>query len=296
MVRPGRLELADRSGVERVDCSNDFAVERGIELAPLTAGNDRTCRQTEWREHPSDTQRVRREHFAQQGHCRTVGFARNGGLDGASLHFLAGVIEHRTSQHILGFGVGGNAETRHIDADDPHPVDFIRQQAQRHAGRGGHAQVGDDDRVVPIRVGHVVDRFADIFEQLAGDQRFGIERHIADRPARTVEMRHEGQAVDATGRSRQHRRRAAHPQAHAQRAKGGAHAIAACHADLAGNPWHIDQGCRTCPPCGPPFPFPTRRRDSPCRHRLAAGWPMPVQQDRHALRRGSPPPRRCRRI
>ena len=69
---PGGRKLAHGRRVEGVDRGHHLAIQRGIELAPLTAGNDRTCRQTEWREHPSDTQRVRREHFAQQGHCRTV--------------------------------------------------------------------------------------------------------------------------------------------------------------------------------------------------------------------------------
>jgi hypothetical protein len=48
------LELANGGGVEGVDRGHHLTIQRGIELAPLTAGNDRTCRQTEWREHPSD--------------------------------------------------------------------------------------------------------------------------------------------------------------------------------------------------------------------------------------------------
>jgi hypothetical protein len=70
-----------------------------------------------------------------------------------------------------------------------------------------------------------VDRIADILEQLAGDQRLGVERHVADRAARAVEMRREGQAVDAAGRTRQDRGGAAHAQPDAQRAEGRAHAL-----------------------------------------------------------------------
>jgi hypothetical protein len=54
---------------------------------------------------------------------------------------------------------------------------------------------------------------------------FGIERHIADRAPRAVEMRGEGQAVDAAGRARQDRRRAPHAQTDAQGAEGRAHGL-----------------------------------------------------------------------
>jgi hypothetical protein len=70
-----------------------------------------------------------------------------------------------------------------------------------------------------------VHRVADILEQLARDQRLRIERHIADRAARAVEVRGEGQAIHAAGRSRQDRGGAAHAQADAQRPEGRAHAL-----------------------------------------------------------------------
>ena len=146
-------------------------------------------------------------------------------MHGASLHFLAGIIEHGTCQDILGFGMGGDAETGHIDAHDPDPVDLIGKQPKRHARCCGNAQVRHHDGVIAFRIGHVVDRFADILEQLAGDQRLRIERHITDRPARAVEMRHKGQPIDATGRTAQHGGGAAHPQTHPQAAERRAHGL-----------------------------------------------------------------------
>ena len=121
--------------------------------------------------------------------------------------------------------MGRHAEARHVDADDAHAVDFVRQQIERHAGRGRHAQIDDDDGVVQRRIGELEHRFADVLEQLAGDQRFGIERHVADRAPRAVEVRGEGQAIDAAGRAGQDRRGAAHAQADAQRAEGRTHAL-----------------------------------------------------------------------
>ena len=44
--------------------------------------------------------------------------------------------------------MGRHAETRHVDADDADAVDLLRQQAQRHAGRGRDAEIDDDDGVV----------------------------------------------------------------------------------------------------------------------------------------------------
>ena len=81
------------------------------------------------------------------------------------------------------------------------------------------------DRVVERGVGELEDRVADVLEQLAGDQRLGVERDVADGPPRAVEMGGEGQAVDAAGAAREHRRRAPHPQADAQRAERRAHAL-----------------------------------------------------------------------
>ena len=52
-----------------------------------------------------------------------------------------------------------------------------------------------------------------------------LNGHIADRATRAVEMRGEGQPIDAAGRSRKHRGGAAHAQADAERAEGRTHAL-----------------------------------------------------------------------
>ena len=78
--------------------------------------------------------------------------------------------------------------------------------------------------------------FADVLEQLARDQRLRVERHIAHGPPRAVEMRGEGQAVDAAGRAGQDRRGPPHAQTDAQRPEGRAHAIAAGRAGRADSP------------------------------------------------------------
>ncbi len=137
----------------------------------------------------------------------------------------ARVAQHRAGEHVLGFGMRRHAESGHVDADDAHAVDRLRQQLQRHAGGGGHAQVVMIDRVVQLGIGQLEHGLADVLEQLAGDQRLGIERHVADRAARAVEVRGEGQAVHAARGAGQDRRRAAHAQADAQRAERRAHAL-----------------------------------------------------------------------
>ena len=92
-------------------------------------------------------------------------------------------------------------------------------------GRRRHAEIGDDDCIVQLGVGELEHRLADILEQLAGDQGFRIERHIAHRAARAVEVGRKGQAVHAAGRARQHRRGPPHAQPHPQRAESRAHAL-----------------------------------------------------------------------
>jgi hypothetical protein len=106
--------------------------------------------------------------------------AAAGRLHRALLGLAAGVLEHGAGEHVLGLGMGRHAEARHVDADDAHAVDLLRQQPQRHAGGGGHAEVGDDDGVVLGRVGELVHGLAHVLEQLAGDQRLGVEGHVAD--------------------------------------------------------------------------------------------------------------------
>ena len=118
-----------------------------------------------------------------------------------------------------------NTKAGDVNADDAHTVDLARQKAERHAGRGGNAEVDHHDRVDFFWIGQVMDGLADILEQLSGDQRFRIERHIANRAARAIKMRNEGQAIDAAGRTGQDGRGAAHAQADAQRTEGRAHAL-----------------------------------------------------------------------
>ena len=121
--------------------------------------------------------------------------------------------------------MGRHAEAGNVDADDAYAVDLLGQEAQRNARRGRHAEIDDDDRVVLVRVGELEDRVADVLEELAGDQRFGIERHVADGALGPVKVRREGQAVDAAGRAAEHARRPAHAKPDPQRAEGRAHAL-----------------------------------------------------------------------
>ena len=121
--------------------------------------------------------------------------------------------------------MGGHAKTGHIDADDAHAIDGIGQQLQRHAGCGGHAQIGDHDGVIFFRIGHLEHRFANVFKQLAGHQCFRIERHIAHGAAGAIKMAGEGQAINAAGRTGQDGGGAAHAQAHAQAAERRAHGL-----------------------------------------------------------------------
>ena len=73
----------------------------------------------------------------------------------------------------------GTPNPGNVDADDAHAVDLLRQQAQRHPRSRGNAEIDDDDRVVLVRVGQLEDSVANVFEQLPGHQRFGVERHIS---------------------------------------------------------------------------------------------------------------------
>ena len=221
----GGFELAHAGGVERVDRGHRGAVQRGIQLAPFARRHDRAGGQAHRLEQHADAHRVGREHLAQQRDRRLVGHAVARRRHRAGLGLAAGIAQHRAGQHVLGLGMRGHAETGHVDADDAHAVDLLGQQLQRHAAGRGHAQVDDDDAVVQGRVGLLVHRLADVLEQLAGDQRFAVEGHVADAAPRAVEMRGEGQPVDAAGAAAQDGVRAAHAQPHAQRAEGRAHAL-----------------------------------------------------------------------
>ena len=220
-----RLKFADGGGVEGVDRRDHAAVEGGVELAPFAAGDDRTGGEAHRRQHRADHHRVGGEHLAQERHGRAVAPARGRGLHRTRLDLRARVFQHRAGEHVLGLGMGRDAEARHVDADDPDAVDLGRQKLQRHAGGGRHAEVRHHDGVVLLRVRKLVHRVADVLEELARHQRFGVERHIADRAACAVEVAHEGQPVDAARRTREHGRHPPHPQADAQRAEGRAHAL-----------------------------------------------------------------------
>ena len=121
--------------------------------------------------------------------------------------------------------MGGYPKSRHVNTDDADTIDLFRQQPQRHTRRARDTQIGHHDGIVLFRIGHLMNRITDVFEQLAGHQGFGVERHIADRALGPVEMRGERQAVDAAGRPGQHGGGSAHAQAHTQRAKCRTHAL-----------------------------------------------------------------------
>ena len=220
-----RLELADGRRVEGVDRGDGRTVEGREQFAPFAHRNNRACGKAHRLQHAADGNGIDREHFTEQRDGRQ-GAARGARCrNGALADFLCGVAQHGARQHVLGFRVGGNAEARHIDADDAHPVDLLRQQLQRHAGSRGNAEIGDDDGVVVLGLGEVEHRLADVLEQLARHQSLGIEGHVANAAARAIEVRGEGQAIDAAGRARKDRRGAAHAQANAQRSESGAHAL-----------------------------------------------------------------------
>ena len=222
---PGQFELADARGIERVNGRDRGAIERAVELAPFARRDHRPRRKAEKVEHGPDLHRIGREHFSEERDRRLLGALAPRREHRALLRLAPGEIQHRAGQDILGFRVRGDAETGNVDANDAHAVDLFRQEAQRHARSGRHAKIDDDDRVVLVRIGKLEDRVADILEQLAGDESLRIERHIADRAFRAVEVRGEGQAVDAACRAAKDGRGSPHPKADAQRTESGAHAL-----------------------------------------------------------------------
>ena len=219
------FEFAHAGGVERVNGCSHAAVERGVQLAPLAGGYHRACGQAHGGQHLTNDDRVGREHLAQQRHRGLVPTTGAGCGHRAAHDFFAGVFQHRAGQHVFGLGMGGHTKAGYVDADDAHAVDLFGQQLQRHTAGGRHTQVDDDDGVDLVRVGLGVHRFADVFKQLAGDQRLRIEGHIAHAAASAVKVRSEREAVHTASRARQNGGRAPHPQAHTQRAKRRAHAL-----------------------------------------------------------------------
>ena len=104
---------------------HDRAVQRGIQLAPFAGGYDRAGSQAHGFEHAANDHRVSREHFTDQGNR---GFVRTSGtrcLHRAGQHFFAGKFQHRTGEHVFGFGMGGNAKAGDVNTDDAHTVDVF---------------------------------------------------------------------------------------------------------------------------------------------------------------------------
>ena len=115
------MKLPHTGGVEWVDRGNRSAVERRIQLAPLTRRYHRPSGEPHRFEHHRDAHRVGREHFTEQGYRRQAGaFGRR--RDRPRHGFLAGIGEHGAGEHVLGLGMGRHAEPRHVDADDAHAV------------------------------------------------------------------------------------------------------------------------------------------------------------------------------
>ena len=201
------------------------AIERAVEVAPFARRDARRDAEAHGCQQAADAHRVGWEQLADEGDGRHIAARTARALHRAGLDLGSSGAQHRTRQHILGLGMGGNAEAGHVDADDAHTIDLFRQQVQRHAGRGRHAEVDDNDSVVIGRLRGLEHRIADVLVELATHERLGIEGHVADAAARTIEARGEGQAIDAAGGATEDRRDAAHPQADAQAAEGWAHRL-----------------------------------------------------------------------
>ena len=179
-----------------MDSGHRGAVQRRVEFAPFPRGHDRTSGETQGFQHHADAHRIGGKHLSQQRDRGFIGlFARR--RDRSLLGFAPGVFQHGPGQDVLGLGVRRHPETRHVDTDNAHAVDFLRQQLQWHARRGRYAEVGDDYGVVKLGVGQLEYSLANVLEQLAGDEAFRVERDITDRSAGAVEVRREGQAIDA---------------------------------------------------------------------------------------------------
>ena len=208
-----------------MDGSDRGTIERGIEFPPFARRHHRSGSKAHRLQHHADADRIGRKHLAEQSDRRPAAPAYTRRLDRPLLDLFARIFQHRAGQHILGFGVGRHAEARHIDADDADAVDLFRQQSQRNARCSRHAEIGDDNGVVVFRLCELEDGLANILEQLAGDQRLRVERHIADGASRAIEMRGEGQSIDAARRAGEDRGGTPHPKANPQRTKGRAHAL-----------------------------------------------------------------------
>ena len=199
-----------------MDRRDGGAIQRAIQLAPLARRRHGASGKTQEVEHGANLHRIGGKHFAEQRYGGLIGSRRARRLNGTLLGFTTRITQHRAGEDILRLGVRRHTEARHVDPDDANAVDLLRQKFQRHARGGRHAEVDDDDGVVFIGLGEREDRLTDVLEEFAGDQSLGAEGDIADRALRAIEMRGEGQSIDAAGRAREHHRRAPHAQADAQ--------------------------------------------------------------------------------
>ena len=153
-----------------MDSGHCCAIERCIQFAPLTRGHHRTRCKPHGLKHAANDDGIGGEHFTNHGDGGLVGTARARRLNRTCQNLFTRVFEHGTSQNIFGFCVCGDTETRHVDADDSHAIDFFGKQLQGHTTGGGHTQIDDHNGVVFFGIGLVVDRLANVFKQLACDQ------------------------------------------------------------------------------------------------------------------------------
>ncbi len=260
------LKFTDRRGIERMDRGNGTTIKRGIQARAIHG------RAPQGRRPDPSGPASRRSSSDQRGTSRPAGSLSDGptchlrALERGQLYFCAGIIQHRTGQHILRLGVGRNAETGHVDADDRTP------SISDGSRRSGTPEAVGTQRLVtmiassfPGRPCHAPPRG---YPRTAcrSPSVSELNGHIANRPARAIEMRHERQTIDAAGRPRQDRRHALHPQTHPQRPKRRAHRLRLIMRALSGNPWRIDPEPRTGRPYVRQRPFrpwngsPSRQR------------------------------------
>jgi len=111
---------------------NCTTIECRIKLAPFAGRHNQTSSKTKRLKHLSDHHRIRWKHLAKHRDGRAVRLARRRRLNWSGLNFLAGVIQHSTREHVLGLSMGRNTEPGHINADNTHTIDLVRQQPKRH--------------------------------------------------------------------------------------------------------------------------------------------------------------------
>jgi len=168
--------------------SRHLAVQRRVQVTPFARRDTRARGQAHRLEHHSEPHGVRGKELTEERHRRTLRHAATRSRDRPLLRFEPRVPQHGAGENVLRFRVRRHTEPRHIDPDDPDAVDLLREELQRNTGRCRHAQVRHDDRVVLRRIGECVNSVANVLEQLARDERFGVERDVPDRASRAVEV------------------------------------------------------------------------------------------------------------